>query len=148
MQFDCLLLHPLVQQRLGRGAFERSERPRDILAERLEPALLADDLHVGEADAIGRQDACQRVNEDPLHPQRIGDPAGELAARSAETGERVAGDVMAARDRDLADCIGHIVHGDVEESFGDFLERLGPAERVGNLLQPGPRCVGIERLVA
>ena len=88
------------------------------------------------------------MDQDALHAQRVGDPAGMLAARPAEAGERIAGHVMAAGDRDFADGGGHIVDRDVQESLGDLLEALRAAKRVGDLLQPRPRCFGIERLVA
>ena len=135
----CAGLEALVDQVAARAAFQRRDAGGKILAERLQPAGLADRLHVGEADAIGRQHAGQRMDEDPLHAQRIGDPAGMLAAGAAEAGERVAGDVMAAGDRDLADRGGHIVDRDVEEALGDLLEALGAAQRVGDLLQPRAR---------
>ena len=70
-----------------------------------------------------------------------------LPARAAEAGERVAADVMAPRDRDLADCRGHVVDGDFEESFGNFLEALAP-DCIGDLLQPHSRSVRVERLIA
>ena len=118
--------------------FKLGKRCREILAERLQPARLADRLHVGDADAVGRQHAGERMDQDPLHAERVGDRAGMLAARAAEAGERVAGDVMASRDRDLADRRGHVVDRDVEETLGDLLEALA-ADRVGDLLQPRAR---------
>ena len=71
-----------------------------------------------------------------------------LSARAAETGECVASDVMASRDRDLADRRGHVVDCDVDEPFGDFLEGLRPVELVRDLLKTRARCFAIERLVA
>ena len=53
-------------------------------------------------------------------PSASATAAGMLAARAAEAGERVAGDVMASRDRDLADRGGHIVDRDVEETLRRF----------------------------
>ena len=88
------------------------------------------------------------MDQDALHAERVGDRAGMLAARSAEAGQRVTRDVMTSRDRNLADRRGHVVDRDVEESLGDFLETLGAAERVGDLLQPGARRLAVERLVA
>ena len=85
-------------------------------------------------------------------PERIGDQAGMLAARAAEAGQRVARDVMAARDRDLADRVGHVVDRDAQEALGDFVARCvvrAPLER-----DRPPRCSRaarrrrIERLVA
>src|SRR5947209_1010355 len=70
-----------------------------------------------------------------------------LPACAAEAGERVPRDVMASRDGNLADCGGHVVHGNLEKSLGDFLEALVP-DSVGDLLQPRPRRIGVERLIA
>src|SRR5688572_12032875 len=88
------------------------------------------------------------MDQDTLHSQRIGHPAGMLAACPAEAGERVAGYVMASSDRDLADRRGHIVDRNMQEAFGNLLQALRAAERIRNLLQPRPRRRGIDRLIA
>ena len=65
-----------------------------------------------------------------------------LPARAPETGERVARDIMPARDRDLADRIGHVGdrHGDETFGGGMRIERqFGEARRDRN---------GVERLIA
>ena len=88
------------------------------------------------------------MNQNPFHAKRIGDGTGVLAAGAAETGKRITRDIMAARDRDLADCGGHVVDCNFNESCGDPLERARAAKRVGDLLQPCARGVGIERLLS
>src|SRR4051812_29746911 len=70
-----------------------------------------------------------------------------LPARSAEAGERVTCDVMASRDRDLADCRGHVVDGDVDESLRYLLEALRAVELVGDFLQASTGSMRIERLI-
>ena len=69
-----------------------------------------------------------------------------LAAGAAETLQRVAGDVVAAGDRDLLDGIGHIVDGDANEALGHGARIHARAP--GNLLATGERGGGIDRLVA
>ncbi len=80
--------------------------------------------------------------------QRVGDVAGVLAAGAAEAIERVARDVIAARDRNLLDRLGHLGDRDGEESVGDRL-RLPP---VADLARQGLEALAhdllIERLVA
>src|SRR5206468_6373946 len=124
----------LLDERLPRPLLQRGKRAGNTLAERLQAARFADRLYVGDADTIGRQHPGERMNEDSLHAERVGDGARMLPARAAEAGERVAGDVMAPGDRNLSDRRGHIVDGDVEKSLGDLLDAFGPAELGRNLL--------------
>ena len=86
---------------------------------------------VGQAHAVGREHAGERMDEDARHAERVGDAAGMLAAGAAEALQRVAGDVVAARDRDLLDRVGHVADGDVDEALGHL---LGRARRAGRLL--------------
>ena len=53
----------------------------------------------------------------PRHAERIGNQTGMLAARTAKDGQRVFGDVMPARDRNLLDRIGHVLDRDVDKTF-------------------------------
>ena len=87
------------------------------------------------------------MDEDALHPERIGDLARMLPTGAAETDERVAGDVMASRDRDLADRGPHVVHRDFQKAVGDVLKALFASNNVGDFLQACARCVPVERLV-
>ena len=57
-------------------------------------------------------------------PSASATQAGVLAAGAAEALQRVAGDVVAARDRDLLDRVGHAADGDVEEAVGDRLRAI------------------------
>jgi hypothetical protein len=70
---------------------------------------------VGQAHAVGRHHAGQRMHEHRLHAQRIGHQAGVLAAGAAKAGQRVFGDVVAALHRDLLDGVGHIADGDIRK---------------------------------
>ncbi len=73
---------------------------------------------VGEAHAVGRQHAGQRVDEHALHRQRVGHQAGVLPGRAAEAAQRVARHVVAALDRDLLDRVGHVADRDLHEALG------------------------------
>ena len=55
---------------------------------------------------------------------------------------------MTAGDRDLADRGSHIVDRNGDEPLGDLFERTTVVERVGDLGQPRPCRLDIERLVA
>ena len=46
-----------------------------------------------------------------------------LPARPAETGQGMAGHIVPARDRDLADRVGHIGHCDLDEPFRQGFDR-------------------------
>ena len=62
-----------------------------------------------------------RRHEDGADAERVGDRARVLAARAAEGGEGVAGDVVALLHRDPLDGVGHVGHGDLQEALGDLL---------------------------
>ena len=119
--------------------------------ERLLDRRLADHVLVGEAHAVGRQHAAERVHEHPVDAERIGDAAGMLAAGAAEALEGVAGDVVTARDRNFLDRVGHRTDRDVDEPFGHRLGGAGGTDRrfdlIGKRREPRPHHLGIERLV-
>ena len=46
-----------------------------------------------------------------------------LSARTAEAGQGMAGHIVPARDRDLADCVGHVGDRDLHEAFGQGFGR-------------------------
>ena len=146
-KFDPVAVQALFDQRVARPLLKLAERSRKILPKRLQPARLADRLHVGDSDSIGRKHAGERVDQDALHSERVGNGTGMLAAGTAKAGERVSGDVMAARDRNLADRGSHVVDGDLEESMRDILEALA-SDAVGNRLKARRRCFSVQRLVA
>ena len=70
-----------------------------------------------------------------------------LAAGAAEALQRVAGDVVAAGDRDLLDRVGHVVDGDADEAFGRLRARSMPA-RSAISAQRASDGLGVDRLVA
>ncbi|EWS58097.1 hypothetical protein Y694_03996 [Methylibium sp. T29-B] len=122
---------------------------------RIEAALdrrLAHRGLVGQTHAVGRQHTGQRVDEDARHAQCVGDRAGVLPAGAAETLQRVAAHVVAARDRDALDRIGHVGHSDLQRAGGHVLRQRGTAGRHGELLRQRAEALhhalGVERLVA
>ena len=145
---DGFVRDMLVEQGIACLALEGVQFGGQSLVQPAHDAHFADDLHGCEADAIGGQYPRQRMDQHCLHTQRIGDAAGMLAARTAEAGERIGRHIVPARHADLADGVGHIVDSDGEETFGDFLRRSGIGQRGCNFLQPRPRSLPVERLVA
>jgi hypothetical protein len=91
-------------------------------------ALAARCADVGQTHAIGGQQRGHRVDEHRLDRKRVGDVAGVLAAGAAETVQRIARDVIAARDRDFLDRLGHLRHRDRDEAVGDFLRASAVAD--------------------
>ena len=113
---------------------------------------LAQRADLGQPHAIGRQNAGIGVDENRLHPQRVGDGAGVLPARAAEAVQRVARDVIAALDRDLLDGVRHVLDGDAQEALGDLLAahpRLagGGGDRLRHLVELFRDDLRVERLV-
>ncbi|MNX61188.1 hypothetical protein D3C86_921150 [compost metagenome] len=80
--------------------------------------LLAHVGLVGQAHAIGRQHAAQRMREHRRHAQRIGHQASMLPARAAEHGQGIFRHVVAALDRDALDGFRHVADGNFQEAFG------------------------------
>src|SRR3954449_11077669 len=87
------------------------------------------------------------MNENALHPGRIGDREGMVAPGAAEAGECIARDVVTARDRDLANGSRHVVDRDFEKTFGNRLQGL-VADGLGYLLKSSARRLGVERKIA
>jgi hypothetical protein len=69
-----------------------------------------------------------------------------LTRCSTEAGERVPRDVMASRDRNLANGSGHVVDGDFEETLRNLFQALN-AQLIGDLFQARARSSGIKRLI-
>jgi hypothetical protein len=88
---------------------------------------LAQGPQVGQPHAVGRQHPRERVDHHLGHAQGVGHQAGVLAARPAEAGQDILGDVVAALDRDLPHGLGHVLHGDGHEALGDLDRRHGLA---------------------
>ncbi len=74
-----------------------------------------------------------------------------LSTGAAEALQRVAGDVVATRHRDLLDRVGHAGDGDVEKAFGQFLGHTPASGALldggGHRVERGDDGVAVERLV-
>ena len=86
----------------------------------------ADRAPAGEADAVGRQHAGQRVQQHLLDAEPLGDRAGVLARRAAEAEQAALRRVGAALQRQFADRVRHARAGHVDERGR---ERLGAERR-------------------
>ncbi len=124
---DPLRRHALRDELAARGRRERFgallDRAARALVERQLERRFAHRDAVSQADAIGREHACERVDENARHPELVGDLAGVLAGRAAEAAERVARDVVPALHRDVFDRIRHVRHRDVDEALGHGFRR-------------------------
>ena len=148
---DALCRDLAAGSRLEPGMHGLDVRERARVEARLD-GLLAQCAHVGEAHAVRREDAGERMDEYARHAERVGHRAGMLAAGAAEAAQRVLGDVVAALDGDVLDRIGHVLDRDLQEPIGDF---LGGARKTRCLRdfrserrKLRPHHVGVERLVA
>src|SRR5690606_8778665 len=110
-------------------------------------ALLPVGAKVAEADAIGRKQPRERVDDDCAYAESFGHPAGMLAACAAKAGERVFGDVIAARDGDFLDGVGHVLNGNGDEPVSSFLGRLQPVPASNHLAELLADNVLVQRLV-
>ena len=133
---------------LGEPLGGRLHFRHDRRGERLLDRLLAVGADVGKPHPVGRQHAGQRVDEDRLHAQHVGDEAGVLRARAPEAVEHVGRDVVPALDRDLLDRVGHVVDGDLDEPVGDLGRRALVADLLGECRERDGDALGVERLVA
>ena len=92
------------------------------------------------------------MDHHPVHAERIGDQTGMLPPCPAKAGKRVARHVMAPRDRDALDRIGHAGDGDGNEALSGVAHAQGLAGFRLHLRADGGdarlRRIGIERLVA
>ena len=79
--------------------------------------LLTNDILVRQAHAVSAQHPGQRMHKHPRHAKCISDQTRMLAARAAKTLQRVAGHVIAARNRNLFYGVGHLLHGNVDKAF-------------------------------
>ncbi len=69
-----------------------------------------------DADAISGQDAGQRMHEDGLDAERVGDAAGVLTAGAAEARQRKLRDIVAALNGYLLDRTGHVIYSDAQKT--------------------------------
>ena len=103
----------------GGGGGKLGQRPlQRAVAQRQAHGRLAHHAAIGQPDADRRQHARQRMNQHLRHAQRIGDKAGMLTARSAETGQGIGGGVLTPRDRDGADRPRHTGDRDRHQPLG------------------------------
>ena len=93
---------------------------------------------VGESHAEGGKDTRESVHEHGVDAECIGDPTGMLTGGGAETLQRIARDVVAARDRNAFDRIGHVADRDRKRAARDLFsaDRLR-ARRADTLSQLG-----------
>ena len=122
------------------------DRFQRLLGERLQQRLLPRREHAGQADAIGREQAGERVDQHRFHAERVGDQASVLSAGAAETVEQIFGDVVAALHGNLLDGVGHVFDGHGDEAFGDLLRRL-VADLQRKIGKSAAHGLGIERLI-
>ena len=78
---------------------------------------------VGQAHSIRRQHAGERVHQNALHAQRVGDQARVLPAGAAEAAQCVFGYIVAALHRDFFYRVRHVFHGDFQKAGGDRFRR-------------------------
>ena len=130
----------------GEGRGDR-RAVRDARAQR----AFAQDAAIRQPHSIRRQHARERVDHHLVDAEGVGDQTRMLPTRAAETRERVARDIVPARDRDLADRIGHVRHRHRDEAFGgdisvqrQFGEARGHRRRIERLIALRPEQRGEE----
>src|SRR5205085_566870 len=106
---------------------------------------LAESAQCRKLHAVSGKHAGEGMEEDAGHPQRICDKAGVLACRPAEAVEGIAPRVVAARDRDAPDGVGHVLDGDADEAVCYVLWRT--ADFVAERCKRFPHALVVERLV-
>ncbi len=102
----------------------------------------------GEAHAIGRQHARERVEQYFIGAECVADEADMLARGAAEADEAVAlRHIVPARDGDALDRVRHLLDGDGEQAFGEGFG--GDTPHLGRHRGEFPHDhVAVERLVA
>jgi len=83
--------------------------------------LLTGGADIRKAHAVSRENAGEWVDDHGFHAEAVCHHTGALAASTAEAGEGVFGDIIAALNGDLLDGVGHVLNGDLLEAFSDFL---------------------------
>ena len=119
--------HTLARYALGEDLFDGraleclialAQCRHGLIVEHRLDSLLAQHAQIGQTHAESRKHACERMQHDAPHAERLGHGASGLTARAAERAQRVVGHVMAAFDRNLLDRLRHVVDGDRKEAFG------------------------------
>ena len=104
-------------------------------------------LQLGQAHAVGRQHARQRMNEHAADTERVRNEAGMLPAGAAEGVQHIVGDVIAPLHRDGQDGVRHVLHGDADETVGDLRDLAAVADLCGKRGEARTHDLGIERLI-
>ena len=85
---------------------------------------------------------------DFLHAQQLGQPAGVLATSAAKGNQRKTGRIDALANRDVADGLGHAFVGDPQQTLEDLLvaarSATGRLQLSPELVEPGLRRVKID----
>ena len=152
MDLDRLARDPLpfdlgdrrVRELVGDGA----DAEKRVYAERFVDPLAALSADVGEPHAIGREQRREGMDEDGRNRQGVSDIAGVLTACAAEAIERIARHVVAARNRNRLDRLGHFGDRDGEKSVGDRLGLPPIADVARKRRKTRAHDFLIERLVA
>ncbi len=97
----------------------RLQLDQGVSFERQLRRLFAHRCLIGEPHTVRRQNTSERVDEDRLHAEFVGDEAGVLATGAAEALQGEARDVVPLLHRDLLDRIRHVGDGDMEKPLGD-----------------------------
>ena len=93
---------------------------------------MSEALQHGVAEPDGTEQRCIDGHDDRLHAQLRGDRAGVLAAGAAEADQGVVRRVIAARDGDAANRVGHPFVGDREKTPEELLvDAAEPRQRLG-----------------
>ena len=88
------------------------------------------------------------MDEHGRNRQRVGDVAGVLAARAAEAIERIARNVVAARNRNRLDRLGHLGDRNGKKSVGDRLGLTPVADVARESRKALAHDFRVERLIA
>jgi hypothetical protein len=149
---DVVLCHALggdlVAGDVGKTGTQGGEPGEGLVAQRCLHRLLAARANLGEAYAVGGEQARQRVDQHRLHAERVGDQAGVLAAGRAEAIEHVLGDIVAALHGDLLDGVRHVLHGDADAAVRHLLGRAPVADLGRQACEGLPHRRLVEALVA
>ena len=105
------------------GIHRRADCRFGCFVERQCQGRLAQHAAPGEAHAVSREQAGERVDHDRADTQFVRHQAGMLAARAAETRQRGAADVVPSPHRDRQDRMRHLRDRDANEALGGLLAR-------------------------
>ena len=83
-------------------------------------SLFTHGTDIGQAHAIGRQNAGERMNKDLGHTKGIGNLTGMLTTSTAKALQDIVADVIAALHGNLFDGVCHVFNSNTQETFGDF----------------------------